>query len=111
MNTTSPAKYGLTAAHIETLRGILAPFAAQITRAAIFGSRATGTSRPGSDIDLVLYGDMTDSDLSQIRLRCSESMLPHTVDVLAYHLIASAALIERIDQEAQILFTKENLSS
>ncbi|MEK7295440.1 MAG: nucleotidyltransferase domain-containing protein, partial [Actinomycetota bacterium] len=35
----------------------------EVTKAIIYGSRAKGTNKPGSDIDLTLFGDRLTSDI------------------------------------------------
>lgn len=50
-----------------------------------FGSRAKGTHRPSSDLDLLVLGDPTLSitELSNLSLAFSESNLPYFVDVIS----------------------------
>jgi len=47
----------LTDAEAATVRAILKAHLPARTRAGIFGSRATGTCKPWSDLDLALKGD------------------------------------------------------
>ena len=72
----STSEFGLPAATLETIRRILAEVPA-VKRAVIYGSRAKGTHRPGSDIDLALFGDGLDLDtLGKIATRLDESPIP-----------------------------------
>ena len=50
----------------------------------VFGSRIKGTSKPYSDLDLVVLGDEKKDKaiLSELKNRLSESDLPFAVDVL-----------------------------
>ncbi len=89
--------HGLSDDHAEIIRNVLQPFATQIDRVGLFGSRATGTHRPDSDIDLILYGALQEADVARIITRFSESLLPFTVDVHAYHLISYPPLKAHID--------------
>jgi predicted nucleotidyltransferase len=89
--------HGLTSTHLAILRAILAPFMEHITTIGLFGSRATGKYRPNSDIDLVLYGTLTQAMVDRIHSLCAESHLPYTVDVHAYHLISYPPLKAHID--------------
>lgn len=48
-------KYGLTQEIIEKIRSVYSRFP-QIEKAVLYGSRAKGNYKTGSDIDLTLYG-------------------------------------------------------
>ena len=48
--------YGLPTETIENIQAVLDKYE-QVQEAIIYGSRAKGTARQGSDIDLVLIGD------------------------------------------------------
>ena len=68
--------FGLPDQALATIRGILADYA-EVEAATIYGSRAMGTHRPGSDIDLTLIGvSLTDQHLSEIAGRLEESAIP-----------------------------------
>ncbi|MBI2550744.1 nucleotidyltransferase domain-containing protein [Candidatus Uhrbacteria bacterium] len=53
-------------------------------RVAVFGSRATGTARPSSDLDLFVYGtDPLDTETTtNLKMAFSESNLPFFVDIV-----------------------------
>lgn len=93
----------------EHLRRILALFAPYISSAAIFGSRATGRARPNSDIDLVLYGDLTQEHVDRLYTLFEESDLAVTVDVIAYTPVLSPVLRHHIDRFAQPVFSRDDL--
>jgi len=48
-------KYGLTSSVIERICNVLARYP-QVEKAILYGSRAKGNYKPGSDIDLTLLG-------------------------------------------------------
>jgi len=102
-------EHGLTSGQLEIIRHILAPFAASIEKAGLFGSRATGSARPNSDIDLVLYGLQDQKILDRIHTLFTESLLPFTVDVQAYDLVKYPPLKTHIDAHMQPLFTRADL--
>ncbi len=56
----------------------------------LFGSRAKGTNRKFSDIDLCLKSEqkIQTSDIEDLKERCSKSELPYLVDILDYHDIS-----------------------
>ncbi len=87
----------LTLRQREILGEVLRPYIARVRRAALFGSRAMGTARPASDIDLALWGDLTAKDVRQISSDFDESYLDVWVDVIAYPLVSEEGLRRHID--------------
>jgi predicted nucleotidyltransferase len=97
----SSPEFGLPPATLEAIRRILAEVPA-VKKAVIYGSRAKGTYRPGSDIDLTLYGDGLDLDiLGRIATRLHESPIPYQVDLSIFELIDHAGLREHIQRVGQ----------
>jgi len=65
----------------------------------VYGSRAKGNYRPGSDIDISLKGvNLTLNELNQIVLELDEIDLPYQFDVSIYQQIDSVELVEHIDR-------------
>lgn len=52
-------QHGLSASTLERIITVLARFP-EVDRVLLFGSRAKGTHKPGSDIDLALVGEQLD---------------------------------------------------
>lgn len=71
----------------------------EIERVEIFGSRAMGNYKPGSDVDLVLKGDrVTAHTTMELSRRLNEQLpLPYHFDVVNYHDITESALKKHID--------------
>ena len=103
-------EHGLTDQQLLIIRDVLTPFAHQIERVGLFGSRATGLARPNSDIDLVLYGPLDEATLDRIWTLFDSSNLALQVDVNAYDLIQYPPLKSHIDQVVKLLFTRADLS-
>ena len=100
----STSEFGLPAATLETIRRFLAEVPA-VKRALIYGSRAKGTHRPGSDIDLALFGDGLDlATLGKIATRLDESPIPYQVDLSIFELIEHEGLREHIERVGQPLY-------
>ena len=97
----SSPEFGLPPATLEAIRRILAEVPA-VKKAVIYGSRAKGTYRPGSDIDLTLFGDGLDVDiLGRIATRLHESPIPYQVELSIFELIDHAGLREHIQRVGQ----------
>lgn len=102
--------HGLSDASLALLAGTIAQCGEGVTRVDVFGSRATGTYRTNSDIDLVLHGDVTDATIDRLRTLFLESSLPLSVDVTSYER-AYPPLRRHIDAVARCLFSVEDLKA
>ncbi|NYD90483.1 nucleotidyltransferase family protein [Sphingomonas melonis] len=91
------------------VRSVLSPFADRIDRVGVFGSRALGSARPASDIDLVIWGDLDARTLARLGTLFGESSLAVSVDVILYGPELAAALRRHIDRAAKTLFTRDDL--
>lgn len=73
----------------------------EIEEAVIFGSRAKGNYKPGSDIDIALKGArVTRRTAVALRSDLEDSTLPFFVDVVVYDSITNPALKEHVDRVA-----------
>jgi predicted nucleotidyltransferase len=95
---------GLSPKTIHALEGVFKQFDA-IDKVVLYGSRALGTHKPGSDIDLALFGKNVTPDLiASIAILIDDLLLPYTLDLTAYDLIDNLALREHIDRVGIELF-------
>ena len=100
--------HGLSSRQLATVRRILEPWANRITAVEVFGSRATGTYRPNSDLDLLLHGDLDQHAVNRLWTLFQESNLPFAVDVESYGLITHEPLREHMDRVRRPLFESFN---
>ena len=95
---SSDLKFGLTE---SDWKEVLKPFCnhKEIERVVIFGSRAKGTHKEGSDIDLALFGkDITLDILGTVQNYLNEeTLLPYQFDILHYEKITNPLVKEHID--------------
>lgn len=97
---------GLTAEEVKQITDVLIRFT-QVEKAAIFGSRALGTYKPGSGIDLVLFGQGLDEVVTTISYTLNEeTLLPYFFDVLDYNAISNPDLKDHVDRLAVNLYTQ-----
>ena len=74
--------HGLAPQTVERIQVVLAHFP-EVRRAALFGSRAKGTAKQGSDIDLALYGEGLDwRVLGRIEDQLDDLLLPYTFSLV-----------------------------
>lgn len=98
---------GLSEAELQTLRAVFARFP-QIEEVILFGSRASGTHRPSSDIDLAIKGkDITLDTLAKLRFVLEEETnLPYFFDVVVYDKVENGELKRVIDRGEKIICWK-----
>ena len=74
----------------------------------IFGSRALGNYKRGSDIDLALIGeDVNEQIVLELSKRLNQELpLPYHFNIIAYGSIKNEALIEHIDQYGIMIFSR-----
>lgn len=97
--------FGLRDSDIEIIQAILRESPA-LEQAIIYGSRAKGNYRNGSDIDLTLKGDgLTDKDLSRISWALDDSWLPYKFDLSLYHQLQHDDIKEHIARVGQVFYS------
>jgi predicted nucleotidyltransferase len=80
----------------------------EIESAVLFGSRAKGTHRRGSDIDLAIKGKTCTSQIAvQLYGILNENLpIPYHVDIVHYESLQNTALIEHIDRVGILIYEK-----
>jgi predicted nucleotidyltransferase len=98
--------YGLSEKTLAKIIGVLQDFK-EVEEAVLYGSRAKGNFKSGSDIDLVLKGkDLTLSVLNRIDLELDELLLPYLFDLSIYHHIQNTDLTAHIERVGKTLYKK-----
>ncbi len=78
-----------------------------IQKAVLYGSRALGTYRPNSDIDLTLIGEnLTFTEQLEIDNELDDLLLPYQIDLSLFHHIDHKGLIEHIERVGKTFFLK-----
>ena len=77
-----------------------------ISQVVLFGSRAKGDYRKGSDIDLSLKGAVSFNDLLTIETEIDDLLLPEMVDMNRYDDITNKALKEHINRVGKVIYEK-----
>ena len=96
-------KFGLEDVIIVKIQNVFAIFP-QVDKVILYGSRAKGDYKPGSDIDLTLFGENIDlSVMNQIGLMLDDLLLPYTFDLSVFKHIRNNDLIEHIDRIGVLL--------
>lgn len=96
--------YGLSDLTISDLRKVFSKYQ-NIKKVVIFGSRAKGNYREGSDIDLAVIGDgISRAQITDICLRIEDLGLLYKVDVLDYYKYKDTPIGEHIARVAKTFY-------
>ena len=95
---------GLTNAEMQRLVAVLAT-QPNIKKAIVYGSRAKGTNRKFSDVDLTLVGkNLMHSDLNQVAMRIDDLLLPYEFDLSLYSSLTNENLLEHIKRVGKVIY-------
>jgi uncharacterized protein len=99
--------FGLAAHTIEAIRQVFLRHP-EVEKVMLYGSRAKGNYREGSDIDLTLMGDQLSVTLLQlIENELDDLMLPYKFDVSVYHHINNPGLIDHINRVGVVFYVPD----
>ena len=97
---------GLSQETITKICRVFEEYAA-INQVILYGSRAKGNYRKGSDIDLVLVGEeISLSQLVQIENKIDDLLLPYKLDISIFHKIENPDLIDHIKRVGITIYNK-----
>ena len=99
-------KYGLPESAVQKVCTVLSRYP-QVERAILYGSRAKGSHKKGSDIDLTLQGvDLTLEVLYRILDDLDDLLLPYTVDLSIFNNIDDPDMLEHIQRAGVTFYEK-----
>lgn len=99
-------RFGLPEQAIQEIQGALALYP-EVEKAILYGSRAMGTFKPGSDIDLTLIGEnLTHNLMLGIMFDLDDLLLPWMIDLSIFDTIDHPGLREHIDRVGQTLYER-----
>lgn len=99
-------KFGIPKEVIKRIEHLFSKYEV-IDNVIIYGSRAKGNFREGSDIDLTLKGEGLDSDmLLSIKKEADDLLLPYKIDLSIYDDISNDELIDHINRVGQPFYQK-----
>lgn len=102
-------KFGLNKYTRDLINSVFKEYP-EVNRVLIYGSRAKGNYREGSDIDLTMVGtEISNELLSQISNELYDLHTPYLFDVSLYDKIDSHGLKEQIERVGKVFYEKEKL--
>lgn len=96
---------GLRLTLINQLRDVFKS-CSSIEKVVLYGSRAKGTYRAGSDIDVSLFGNITHTELLSIETKIDDLLSPYLFDVSIFSEIESDELINHIERLGIEIYTR-----
>lgn len=107
MESIECMKLGLRESDLSYVDALLRNFK-EVEQAYLFGSRAKGTFRNGSDVDIALMGmGLSFTIVHQISyLLNEESPLPYHFDCVNFNTIENSALKEHIERVGIVVYTR-----
>jgi predicted nucleotidyltransferase len=103
-------KYGLRQHTVDQICAVLAQYS-QVERAVLYGSRAKGNYKPGSDIDLTLFGTgLTPRLCASIAEALDDLLLPYTIDLSLFAQLQHPELEAHIQRVGQVFYAREHTS-
>ena len=105
-----PSLYGLTERSIKTLYAIFSKYP-DIKQVHLFGSRAKGNFKIGSDIDLaVMNNELQAITIARVLADCAESDLPVAVDIVDFNTLSNPEFIDHIQRVGVLFYPPAGLS-
>lgn len=100
-------KYGLRDAVLMQIIDVLKNFR-EIEKAVLYGSRAKGNYKEGSDIDIVFYGaDITLSVINRVANDLDDLLLPYTFDLAVFEKINDRDIIDHIERVGMVIYERK----
>ncbi len=98
--------FGLKEPTIQKICGVFAKYP-QIEKAVLYGSRAKGNYKNGSDIDLTLFGNaLTVAILHKMMTEIDDLLLPYKIDLSLFHTLSDPDFIDHIQRVGVLFYEK-----
>ena len=98
------ADSGLPSTAIEAMRRVFRRHPA-LKQVILYGSRAMGNYRAGSDIDLTFKGELDYQDLLTLERELDDLLLPYKIDLSLYCQLDNGSLLEHIDRIGKSVYS------
>ena len=100
-------KYGIKEEQWDMLCNVFANNP-KIEKVILYGSRAKGTYKPFSDVDITLVGnDLSTTDLADTMNAIDDLLLPYMFDISLYKKLKSPELLDHISRRGIVIYKKQ----
>jgi len=98
--------FGLEQKHINKINSIFSDYPS-IEKVIIYGSRAKGNNKKGSDIDLTIIDrNLSFTELMEIENRLDDLLLPYKIDLSQKRKISNPDLLDHIERVGKVFYVK-----
>lgn len=101
--------FGLKQEHIDAINGCFSQHPS-IEKVIVYGSRALGTQKNGSDIDLTIIGQLNYSELLRLENQLDDLLLPFKIDLSLMKNITNPDLIDHILRVGAIFYSRDRVT-
>jgi len=99
-------QFGLSEQTIEKINSVFARHP-DIEKVVLYGSRAKGTHKLGSDIDLTLYGnEISQKETNRILDDLEELDLPYSIDLSVFSRLSHVQLRDHIERVGVVFYAR-----
>ncbi len=99
-------EFGLSKEYIESIIKLFETNS-KVDEVILFGSRAKGNFKPGSDIDLAVKGrNISFKDITRLGVKLDQLNLPYKIDLLNYSTVADKDMVEHIDRAGTLFYER-----
>ncbi len=99
--------YGLKEETINQIKDVISYYE-QVDEVVLYGSRAMGNFKRGSDIDLTFKGENLNLDiLNKIDLELDDLLLPYTFDLSIFRHIDNTDLVDHINRVGKVIYYRK----
>ena len=99
-------QYGLKEETHEKIKAVFVRYA-QVEEVVLYGSRAKGNYKPGSDIDFTLKGEELNLKImNRISLDLDDLLLPYTFDLSIFSHISNPEFLDHIERVGLVFYKK-----
>ncbi|TVQ92264.1 MAG: nucleotidyltransferase domain-containing protein [Bacteroidetes bacterium] len=100
--------FGLKKEHIDAINNVFNEYQ-NVEKVLIYGSRAKGTHKTGSDIDLVIAEkEISFSQMMEITNKLDDLLLPYKIDISQKSKISNSDLTDHINRVGKIFYQKND---
>lgn len=109
MNSETILRFGLKESTINHINAVFSQYP-DIEKVVLYGSRAKGNYRDGSDIDLTLMGGaLSHAQLNRIETQLDDLLLPYTIDLSIFESIDNENLIDHIWRVGVVFYERDDV--
>lgn len=102
--------FGLTKETVQNITSVFEEFP-QIEKVILYGSRAKGNYKRGSDIDLTLMGENLNlTVVNKIEMAIDDLLLPYSFDISIFQQIVNPELKDHIERVGITFYSKATSS-